>query len=508
MDANMSGTGWKYSNFAREVPGDKRFHELMALRSMGLTTIRECSALTKPSVLPPLGWGPGMSLTPPESGLGNRLVSNLVSQLLLILFPPAMSFFKLDLEAADLKRMAQQMALDAEGTTMYDEMRTAFVSLENYASQRFDVLGLREKVRMLLEKMVVTGGSCYIKGIKEPSLRIMLEDDWVCLRGPSGDVIEAVYRDTELDPRSDMGYRTVYNRCRATDKRRWTLQRYYDGDIQPFTTVTFKDDNSFPVHFPVWELVAGEDYGRGPVEESLGDFRMWNAGARVLRESNIALSKVIFMLRPSAMTKASDVASANNCEIVSGDKDDIGVIQANKAYDFQGFVGYLSGIKLDLEMAFMSPNVIRRDAERVTAEEIRRMAAEFEKSKGGVYSTLARTLQEPLAHMLLVDALKRGALEGLKLSDLQPIISAGLEGLGRTLELENFLGFLQDVARNQYQMMIKPDRAITRLALLRGLELGDMLKSMVEIQQEAADAQDTQIAGAVGPDIIKGALQG
>ena len=54
-----------------------------------------------------------------------------------------------------------------------------------------------------------------------------------------------------------------------------------------------------------------------------------------------------------------------------------------------------------LGAAFLLNTAVTRDAERVTAQEIRMQAQELESSLGGVYSRLANELQLPLAKRLL-----------------------------------------------------------------------------------------------------------
>jgi hypothetical protein len=265
-------------------------------------------------------------------------------------------------------------------------------------------------------------------------------------------------------------------------------------------------NDKFWVHLPYWELTPGEDYGRGPVEESLGDIRTYESGTKIVKESASALAKVIFAVRPNGMTVAKDVAEAENCELISGDPEDVGVIQANKVYDMSGFIGFLREIKQDLDMSFMMPSIIRREAERVTAEEIRRMAAEFEKSRGGTYNSLARTLQAPVAVFLIRHLLRtsNSAYPNLKLSDIQPIVNTGLQGLGRSLELENFSLFLERLRLVPgLEQRLKHGQIIHKFAVLFGLELKDMIKTDEEIAAEQQAAAMENMAQQVGPDIIK-----
>lgn len=133
------------------------------------------------------------------------------------------------------------------------------------------------------------------------------------------------------------------------------------------------------------------------------------------------------------------------------------------------------------------------------------MAAEFEKSRGGTYNSLAKHLQTPLANMLLRWVLKNSnTFQGLKPSDLLPVVNTGLQGLGRSLELENLLMFLESLRMLPgLEQRIKHGPLISKMASLRGLEINDMIKSEEELQMEAQAAAMESMAQQVGPDIIK-----
>lgn len=507
----------KYRGLLRPLPGANRFTELKSYREASLVTARECAQLTKPLAVPASGQPAGQAVLLPHQSHGARLVSNLVSQLLLILFPPGVPFFKLDLESVDVRELAKTLEIE-EGKTMYDSLRETFVSLENNCSIQFETMGLREKIRMILLQLVVGGNSLYLR--LDDDIELIPLADWVCSRDGSGELVEIVYKQflpvtPELikslqlpEETQEAGVITTFTRCYRAGSQRWTVQKYLDASPEPYDTLEV-NPGDFWVHVPVWELSPGEDYGRGPVEESLGDLRTYESGTLLVKESASALAKVVFAVRPNGMTKATDVAHAENTEIISGDPSDVGVIQANKVHDMSGFIQFLNNIKMELDFAFMMPNVIRRDAERVTAEEIRRMATELEKSRGGTYNNLSKNLQGPMATLLLAGILKGSSnLSKLKVGDLLPIINTGLQGLGRSLELESTLMFLNDIRLLPgMETLIDQHQMIYRLASLRGLEMTSVIKTPERMQEEAqANAIDT-MAQQMGPSLMQGAMQ-
>ena len=494
MNKTSPLTALMVDSFSR-LPAANRFTQLWTYRKPSLGVARECAALTKGTVVPQSGQPADAPVKVPYQSHGARLVNNLVSQLLLILFPPSVPFFKLDLRSLDIREMAKDIEI-SKGTNMYDALRETFVTLENLCTTHFETRGFREKLRMILLQLVVGGNSLYLSG--DNDIELIPLDDWVVLRTSSGELLEIIYREVIPDPRFlQQGQDpVVYTRCFFQKKGMWTVDKYHGDAPEPYDSLMVKTEDLW-VHVPTWELNPGEHYGRGPVEENLGDLRTLEDGMRIITDSASALAKVVFLVRPNGLTKAQDVASAENCEIISGDPNDVGVMQANKSYDFSGFLRHVEQIKQELDFVFMMPTVIRRDAERVTAEEIRRMATELEKSKGGTYSNLAKNLQGPLARLLLVDVL-RNSPETLgahvELSDLLPVVSTGLQGLGRTIELESTLMFLNDLQLVPgMEQLLDPHQLIYRLASLRGLELASVIKSAETLAEEAMEQQQAQL---------------
>ena len=97
----------KFAGLNKRQPGMTRFTELRTYKETKLATARECARLTKTMAVPPTGHTPGNPIAYAEQSHGGRLVSNLLSQLLLILFPPGIPFFKLDLASVDMRAIAK-----------------------------------------------------------------------------------------------------------------------------------------------------------------------------------------------------------------------------------------------------------------------------------------------------------------------------------------------------------------------------------------------------------------
>ena len=99
--------------------------------------------------------------------------------------------------------------------------------------------------------------------------------------------------------------------------------------------------------------VDGENYGRGRVEEFLGDFKSLNALSQAMVEGSASAAKVVFVVSPSSMTKPQTIAQAGNGAIVQGRPEDIGVIQVGKTADFSTALTMMQTLERRLLEAFL-----------------------------------------------------------------------------------------------------------------------------------------------------------
>ena len=100
-----------------------RYGQLQTNRDPYLQRARDCSKVTIPGLIPDAGQGDRGRLKTPYQSLGARGVNYLASKLLITLFPPNSSFFKLEIDDLAL-RVAEQ------GPEIKTELDTALVQVE------------------------------------------------------------------------------------------------------------------------------------------------------------------------------------------------------------------------------------------------------------------------------------------------------------------------------------------------------------------------------------------
>ena len=163
---------------------------------------------------------------------------------------------------------------------------------------------------------------------------------------------------------------------------------------------------------------------------------------------------------------------------------------------------------------------IRRDAERVTAQEIRVAHQELEIALGGVYAVLSQEFQLPLVELLMHKMQKEKKIPELPDEGLKPLIFTGVEALGRGEDLNKlgmFLQHLQPLGPEVLQELNISDY-INRLAGSLGIDTEGLVKSEEQKQLEAQEAQAKQaeminqqtmarLAEKATPEMMKGMNQ-
>jgi hypothetical protein len=233
--------------------------------------------------------------------------------------------------------------------------------------------------------------------------------------------------------------------------------------------------------------VDGEVYGRGRVEEFIGDLKSLEALSQAIVEGSAAAAKVVFTVSPSSTTKPQTLANAGNGAIIQGRPDDIGVVQVGKTADFSTAYQMIGSLTQRLNEAFLILNV--RDSERTTAEEVRMTQLELEQQLGGLFSLLTVEFLVPYLNRKLNIAQKTGDIPRLPKGDVvRPTIVAGINALGRGQDREALAQFLSVIAQTMgpdaITQYINPDEVIKRLAAASGIDVLNLVKSMQELQAE------------------------
>jgi hypothetical protein len=477
-----------------------RYDHLSSYRSQFLDTAVECSKLTIPYLIQRDEFRvTHQSLKQPWQSVGAKGVVTLASKLMLSLLPPQTTFFKLQLRD---DKLGEELPSE-----MRSELDLSFAKMERMVMDSIAASSDRVVVHQALKHLVVGGNALIYMG--KDGLKHYPLNRYVVDRDGNGNVIEIVTKELinknllpkeiveKPRPLLDEGFShendvEVYTHVRL-DNNRWLWHQEVYGKVIPGSESKAPKDAS-PWLVLRFNSVDGENYGRGRVEEFLGDLKSLDALSQALVEGSAAAAKVVFVVSPSSTTKAQTLAKAGNGAIVQGRPDDIGVIQVGKTADFSTASNMSINLERRLSDAFLIMSV--RQAERVTAEEVRLTQLELEQQLGGLFSLLTVEFLLPYLNRKLLVLQRSGQLPKIPKDLVNPTIVAGINALGRGQDRESLTSFIMTIAQtlgpDALMQYINTDEVIKRLAAAQGIDVLNLVKSMEQIQQEQADAAQQQ----------------
>ena len=493
-----------------------RYDHLTSGRNHFLDIAVECSELTLPYLIQRDELRSShKTLRQPWQSVGSKAVVTLASKLMLALLPPQTSFFKL------------QIRDDKLGTELPAEIRSeldlSFAKMERMVMDSIASSSDRVAVHQAIKHLVVGGNALMFMG--KESIKHYPLNRYVLERDGNGNVIEIVTKELinkQLLPRefqdlhkeqnvgqrygSNMDDVEIYTHVKL-DNNRWVWHQ------EAFDKVIPKTDGKSPKDANPWLVLRfnsldGENYGRGRVEECLGDLKSLNALSQAMVEGSASAAKVVFVVSPSSTTKPQTIAQAGNGAIVQGRPEDIGVIQVGKTADFSTALQMMQTLERRILEAFLVLTV--RQSERTTAEEVRLTQLELEQQLGGLFSLLTVEFLVPYLNRKLLVLSRNGQLPKYPKDLVAPTIIAGINALGRGQDRESLTAFIGTIAQTlgpeALMTFINADEAIKRLAAAQGIDVLNLVKSVDDRQAEsdaAADQEQQMAAMQQAPQLLK-----
>jgi hypothetical protein len=248
-------------------------------------------------------------------------------------------------------------------------------------------------------------------------------------------------------------------------------------------TAPLKNSPWLPLRFNV---VEGESYGRGRVEEFFGDLKSLESLMRAMVEGSAAAAKVVFLVSPSATTKPQSLAKASNGAIIQGRPDDVGVVQVGKTADFRTVMEMIQNLTQRLSDAFLVLSV--RQSERTTASEVQATQQELNEQLGGIFGALTAELLQPYLNRKLHLLQRSGGMPPLPKGVVTPTVVAGLYGVGRGQDRQALIEFVQTIAQGMgpeaMAQYINPQEFIKRLATASGIDALNLIKGNEQMTKE------------------------
>ena len=484
----------------------RRYSELSSERSTFLDVANKCAELTLPYLMKNEGdTATHTPLKTPWQSIGAKAVVTLASKLMLALLPPQTTFFKL------------QVRDDKIGEEFDPQIRSeldlSFSKMERMVMAYVNSSNDRVVIHQAMKHLIVAGNSLIFMG--KDGLKNFPLNRYVLERDGNGNVIEIVTKElinrklvdlpdpkpNEVSAGGGLNGRTgsgtkdddvaVYTHVKLDKKNgRWTWYQECEDKTLPDSRSTAPKNASpwLPLRFVSFD---GEAYGRGRVEEFLGDLKSLEALSQALIEGSAAAAKVVFLVSPSSTTKPQTLAQAGNGAIIQGRPDDVQVVQVGKTADFKTAFEMANQLGQRISDAFMVLNI--RQSERTTAEEVRLTQLELEQQLGGMFSLLTDEFLKPYLERTLMVLQRSNQLPKLPKGIVRPEIVAGVNALGRGQDRESLIQFITTISQTMgpetLAQFINPDEYIKRLAAAQGIDYLNLVKSVSDVQQEQQQNQ-------------------
>lgn len=489
-----------------------RYEQLKQGRNTILERARKNSELTIPGLIPADGQDSNSSFSQPYQSLGARCVNNLAAWLLVTQLPPDTPFARIGVHEDIAAELGENLA----------DVKTALSRISTKAHLRIEQIAGRPVFMEVLRHLIVGGNALVYLGLDKAPPRMWRLDQYVVLRDERGRMIEAVIREkvypATLSEETRAACDVVVEPGKETEKQvdLYTHVKLVEDELVHYQEINEKIVPDSEGRAPRdqagwmalrWQAVPGSDYGRAHVSEYIGDLMSLEDLSKSIIQFAAVASRIVFMVDPNSMIDVEEMNSAETGEYVTGYIDKVKALQLEKTADFQVASSVAERLELRLSHAFMLQSGTVRNAERVTAEEIRAMAQELENVLGGVYTVLSAEFQLPLIRRLIYILQREGEAPDLP-DSVEPVIVTGFEALGRNHAANKLRMWLTDMT-NAYgndtiAQITDPTEVGKRFADTYGIEaVESLIKTQDQLAQENEAAQAQAATQAAVPHLAK-----
>lgn len=499
-----------------------KYQQMKQRRESYLSRAEEYSKATLPHIMPEDRHTDSDSMQTGWQSFGAKVVNHLSNKIIMTLFPPSRSFFKLSFNS----QVKKEMQNEGWDSTLLAQQLAA---IESDAMTYMDKTTPRDLDIKTAKHLIITGNYLhYFPDKGKEAVGIGL-DQFVVKRDSHGTLLELIIMQKKAlgAMPQEVKDQIKADRTNSHVKDDTEVELYTGGLRQPDgkykvfqevlgkrigTEYNMKEEN-LPFTVLMWQHTHGEDYGRGLVEDYAGDFHVIQILSEAVAKGMVLMSDIKYLVKPGSYTDIDHLTTSPTGEFINGDIEDVGVLQLQRYADFSPIIEVLRDYERRIGEAFMLSRAARRDAERVTAYEIRQDAADLETALGGVYSHLSAIWQKPRARRLLRMSLDNSE-SSLKLNDFDPEIITGTEALGRMNELDKIMQFTEMLQMTNawpetMQRRVKWAAYSGKVAAEIGLDI-DWLMSEEEFNQQQQAMQQQQMeqnamqeASKAAPDLIK-----
>jgi hypothetical protein len=470
--------------------------------------------LTIPSVFPPEYYQTGDKLPGNNQSAGAQCLNNLSSKVMFLAFPPGQPILRYEAIAHKIQR---EIAQDPD---LYASMQQGLSQLEVAHRKRFQATPIQSAYTGYVKNLFVAG-NCLWKhtNLNSPTFHTMrhyivvrdngghpiltIHEECVKVMTLDEDVQEVIYNTTPDVKKQKEWDREVkiYSVCKLetghnSGDMSWVYWQEYEGKYLPDSGVE-TDYDDCPM-WPGWLIpVYGQNWGRGYCEEYQGDLYALESLASALNDGTSLAAWALTFVKPGGRTSIKAVREASNLDMLPGDAADVTVLRSDKTTDLTFALNWFGQVVRRVAAAFLLQASVRREGERVTAEEIQRLAGELDQAMGGLYTEIAQSSQR----RILMRAVRLHEEEDEDLPHVdEEIVSVqvvtGTDALGRSAESTSLINFAKVIAElfpQQAAVILDGLNFATRLAAAEGIKPDGLVKTKGQIAGEQQQAQQQQM---------------
>lgn len=442
-----------------------RWTELDQRRGSLLSNCEEYASWTLPYIFPATN-SDNVELQNSKDSIGAQAVNHLSNKVVSTLFPGQRLFFRLAVDAETRELLMASTALTQNSDETRAELERQIAKLdeqllgtEKRAIEYLDMVAYRPVAVHAAKLLIITGNALMYHPKGKPTQAFSLRQ-YCVQRDLSGEVVEIMTKEEKsfetfskavqdlLRVREqskgkqyvDSTNVTIYTRIRLEDDGRYHAKQCADH-VTLNTEGAIWTKKTLPYIALTWNLIQGEDYGRGLVSEYAGAFHGVNTLSNSLLNIAAIMGDIKFLVNPTSLLNVAEMNKSAPGSYHSGKENDITTPKVDKVTDAQFIQALIERYERQIAQAFLLNSQLTRNAERVTAEEIRRDANELEVSQGGVYSRMAAQWQLQTAYIVL------DAINFVEVGNgIIPQVITGMDSLSRTSEMDNMHMYLIDLA--------------------------------------------------------------
>lgn len=511
----------------QSLTAQQRYEELKIDREPFLMRARRFSLLTLPYLFRFVGANDTSETPAAWQSLGARCVKSLSSKLTLTIFPPGISPIRLDPSKqvlAELSQLGQDERKRGDLKIQIGKgLREAEKEFTNGITEDLDssvfakgsmyeIVGGTHGYQMYTDgtwRGIPLDNFVTVRDGQGNLLEFVIEDDlvWLTLPKAARDFLDTKRPQTRGDD-GTMRYASkikLYTHGRLNEDGKYEVYQESCGFRIPNSHWTWQRDY-LPFLFVPFNLLPREHYGRSYVEEYEADLQALDGGEEIIQEGTHAAALLIRFVKPGGVTSKDALAKARNGAVLTGDESDIYTMETNKNADFEALQEQNSKKEQRLGEAFLL-NVSPRDAERVTAEEIRWIAQAAQEQLGSLYLEMVGTKQKPYARLKMAALMRSKRMTPLPPKQVQVIIATGAAALTRNAQIQ----ILDDLTMPANPIMQQAAGTVIdavtfyqQRAVALGADQDGLVKTHEMIEEEQQQQLQQQQMLAATPNMVKG----